>query len=208
MDRRFRRLALLAVALAFAGQHLIERELRARETSQAPATAPASLHTPEQEAAPSRAVIPADAIAIPVAGVAKGALRDDFGAPRSRGRRHTAIDILAPRGTPAVAAIDGVILKLFESRNGGLTIYLADASRTTVFYYAHLDRYAEGLTEGARVARGSVIGFVGTTGNAPRDVPHLHFGVERLSSDGAWWQGRPENPYPLLLERGVTIPVE
>lgn len=136
---------------------------------------------------------------IPVAGVQPWQLRDNFGEERGGGRSHGAIDIMAPRGTPVIAAVDGTIRKLFTSRAGGLTIYEFDDAEQNVYYYAHLDRYADGLGEGMRVRRGSVIGFVGTTGNAPSTSPHLHFAIEILPPTKEWWRGTPVNPYPLLL---------
>jgi murein DD-endopeptidase MepM/ murein hydrolase activator NlpD len=143
-------------------------------------------------------------LAIPVLGVEREALRDSYGAPRN-GHLHAAIDIMAPRGTPALAAVDGTILKLFHSGEGGLTIYLADPSRSTVYYYAHLDGYAPDVHEGSVVARGEVIGFVGSSGNAPANAPHLHFGIERLPPGGNWWKGAPTNPYPILRAHGETL---
>ena len=141
---------------------------------------------------------PAELI-IPVRGIRKDDLVDTWGQSRGAGtRRHTAIDILAPRGTDALAAVDGTILKLFNSRAGGLTLYLADQSRTNCYYYAHLDSYAAGIREGMQVKQGDVLGFVGTTGNAPPNTPHLHFGIERLPAGGQWWKGEPVNPYPIL----------
>jgi murein DD-endopeptidase MepM/ murein hydrolase activator NlpD len=143
-------------------------------------------------------------LVIPVLGVERDALRDSYGAQRS-GHLHSAIDIMAPRGTPALAAADGTIVKLFHSGEGGLTIYLADRPRSTVYYYAHLDSYAADVHEGSIVARGEVIGFVGSTGNAPANAPHLHFGVERLPAGGNWWKGEPMNPYPILRAHGQTL---
>ena len=145
-----------------------------------------------------------DAIAIPVAGVRREQLRDHFDDPRG-GRAHRAIDIEAPRGTPVLAAIDGSVRKLFLSRAGGITIYQADPAGQWIYYYAHLDAYAPALAEGKPLKRGDVIGFVGTTGNAPPGSPHLHFAIERMSPSGEWWKGEPVNPYPILMSRGVTF---
>ncbi|HVT43054.1 MAG TPA: M23 family metallopeptidase [Thermoanaerobaculia bacterium] len=142
-------------------------------------------------------------IVIPVAGVTRDLLRDDFGQPRG-GRRHQAIDILAPRGTAVLASVEGTVMKLFESKAGGLTIYLSDSNAGVLYYYAHLDAYAAGLTEGARVHRGQIIGYVGSTGNAPPGAPHLHFAIERLPETKEWWKGEPVNPYPILMASGVT----
>lgn len=135
---------------------------------------------------------------IPVAGVLPSDLHDNYEQPRGGGRIHGAIDIMAPRGTEVVAAVDGTIRKLFNSRAGGLTIYQFDESQQRVYYYAHLDRYADGLVEGEHVRQGTVIGYVGTSGNAAPDAPHLHFSVETLPPTKEWWKGSPENPYPLL----------
>jgi murein DD-endopeptidase MepM/ murein hydrolase activator NlpD len=139
------------------------------------------------------------ALLIPVVGVGADALRSDFNQPRGRGRTHGAIDIRAPRGTPVVAAIDGSIRKLFTSRAGGITIYQTDPNEEKIYYYAHLDRYAAGLKEGMKVTRGTVIGYVGTSGNAPVNTPHLHFAIMRLPPTKEWWKGDPIDPYPFLV---------
>ncbi|HVE72891.1 MAG TPA: M23 family metallopeptidase [Thermoanaerobaculia bacterium] len=141
---------------------------------------------------------------VPVSGVAAEDLHDNFEQPRSGGRTHRAIDILAPRGTPVVAAVDGTIRKLFTSKAGGLTIYQFDRDENRLYYYAHLDAYANGLAEGAVVSQGTVIGYVGTTGNA-RETPHLHFSIEDLPPTKEWWKGSPVNPYPLLTKRASAL---
>jgi murein DD-endopeptidase MepM/ murein hydrolase activator NlpD len=133
-----------------------------------------------------------------VQGVQASDLRDTYSEARSGGRTHNAIDILAPYGTPVVASVDGTIRKLFTSKAGGLTIYQFDRDESRVYYYAHLERYADGLAEGQVVARGTVIGYVGTSGNAPIGTPHLHFAIEDLPPTKEWWKGEPINPYPLL----------
>jgi peptidoglycan LD-endopeptidase LytH len=138
---------------------------------------------------------------IPVEGIRPENLRRDFDQKRSGGRSHQALDILAPRGTPVVAVADGTIRKLFNSRAGGLTIYQYDESEKTCFYYAHLDRYAAGIREGLPVKAGTLIGYVGTTGNAPPSAPHLHFAVTRLPPTKEWWKGEAIDPYPLLTAR-------
>jgi len=137
------------------------------------------------------------AMIVPVAGVDRSAMRDMFNEGRGN-RRHEAIDILAPRGTPVIATDDGVVKKLFTSKPGGLTIYQFDPDERFCYYYAHLDRYAPGLHEGQALHTGDVIGYVGTTGNAPKDTPHLHFALIRLDPDKRWWKGTYVNPYPLL----------
>ncbi len=138
---------------------------------------------------------------IPVEGIRPENLRRDFDQKRSGGRSHQALDILAPRGTPVVAVADGTIRKLFNSRAGGLTIYQYDEAEKTCFYYAHLDRYAAGIREGMPVKSGTLIGYVGTTGNAPPSAPHLHFAVTRLPPTKEWWKGEAIDPYPLLTAR-------
>ena len=135
---------------------------------------------------------------IPVRGVSASALRDPFNDARAVGRRHDAIDIMALRGTEVIAADDGTIAKLFTSKAGGLTIYQFDPTQTFSYYYAHLDRYAPGLAEHQPVRRGQVLGYVGSTGNASEDAPHLHFAIARLDTDRSWWKGDPIDPYPLL----------
>lgn len=137
---------------------------------------------------------------LPVRGVHAAQLKDNFDEARDGTRRHEAIDILAPRGTPVVAATDGTVAKLFTSQAGGLTVYEFDPMKAFSYYYAHLDRYAAGLAEGQALKRGDPIGEVGTSGNAPKNTPHLHFAIFRLGPEKHWWQGEPVNPYPLLLK--------
>lgn len=137
------------------------------------------------------------ALRMPIDGVAPGALRDTFDATRAAGS-HEALDIAAPRGTPVRAVDDGRIAKLFRSIPGGITIYQFDPTERFAYYYAHLDRYADGLREGAVVRTGDVIGYVGTTGNAPPNAPHLHFAIFRLGPERTWWRGTAINPYPVL----------
>lgn len=134
---------------------------------------------------------------VPVAGVPRSAMRDMFNDARG-GRRHEAIDIMAPTGTPVIATDDGIVKKLFNSKPGGLTIYQFDPDQRFCYYYAHLDRYAPGLHEGQQVKRGDVIGYVGTTGNSPKNAPHLHFALIRLDKERRWWKGTYVNPYQQL----------
>jgi len=115
------------------------------------------------------------------------------------GHRHEAIDIMRSRGTPVLAVTDGVIRKLFISRQGGLTIYEFDREGVYCYYYAHLDHYADRIREGKAVARGDVIGYVGTTGDALPDAPQLHFAIFRMGADKSWWKGEAINPYPILM---------
>jgi murein DD-endopeptidase MepM/ murein hydrolase activator NlpD len=142
-------------------------------------------------------------LTIPVEGITAPQLRDNFEEGRGK-RKHEAIDILAPRGTPVVAAVDGKVAKLFTSAAGGTTIYQFDVSERFIYYYAHLERYAPDLREGASVRRGEVIGFVGTSGNAPKNTPHLHFTIFRATPEKKWWKGDAVNPYPYLI--GNTAP--
>jgi murein DD-endopeptidase MepM/ murein hydrolase activator NlpD len=138
---------------------------------------------------------------IPVAHVAAAQLRDTFNQARSEGRRHDAIDIMAPQGTPVLAATDGTVFKLFQSDRGGVTLYELDPSQRYVYYYAHLMSYAEGVAEGRQLRRGDVIAFVGDTGNAGAGKYHLHFGISKLTSPRQWSGGDPINPYPLLVDK-------
>lgn len=137
---------------------------------------------------------------VPVAGVSPDSLRDMFNEKRGN-RIHEAIDFLAPRGTPVIATDDGVVKKLFNSKPGGLTVYQFDPDENYCYYYAHLDAYAPGLHEGQQLKRGDLVGYVGTTGNAPKDTPHLHFAVIKLDPDKRWWKGTYVNPFPLLFRK-------
>jgi murein DD-endopeptidase MepM/ murein hydrolase activator NlpD len=134
---------------------------------------------------------------IPVRGVEENELYDSFDDARGS-RVHQAIDIIAERGTPVLAVEDGTVKKLFTSKGGGLTIYQFDPAETFCYYYAHLDSYAHNVREGMSVKKGDVIGYVGSTGNASKDAPHLHFAIFRLTSERQWWKGEPINPYPIL----------
>ena len=135
----------------------------------------------------------------PVGGFDSTRLDDSFDAPRDGGaRKHNAIDIMAPRGTPVLAVADGRILKLMKSTKGGLTLYAADLEDQFVYYYAHLDHYNPKIYAGKPLMRGDTVGYVGTTGNAPANIPHLHFQVMRMPANGSYVNGTPINPYPLL----------
>jgi peptidoglycan LD-endopeptidase LytH len=133
---------------------------------------------------------------LPVAGYDRHRLRDNFSEMRGD-RVHEALDLLAPRGTPVLAVDDGVVKKLFDSKAGGHTVYQFDPTETFAYYYAHLDRYADDLREGQSVRKGDTIGYVGTSGNAPPTVPHLHFTIFKLNAQKHWWEGVPVNPFPL-----------
>ena len=139
-------------------------------------------------------------LAIPVQGLTPRDIKDNFAELRGT-RPHEAIDMLAPRGTPVVAVAEGTVKKLFTSAAGGLTVYEFDPDGTYSYYYAHLDRYAEGLVEGKHLSKGDLVGYVGTSGNAPANTPHLHFTIFRLGPEKHWWEGTPINPYPLWALR-------
>lgn len=147
--------------------------------------------------APAPAATPAT-LMVPVADMPLAKISDNYDQPRGRERHHEALDIMAPKGTKVVAAADGKLVKLFTSKPGGLTVYQFDPTEKYAYYYAHLDRYADGLKEGAELHRGDVIGYVGVTGNSNPKAPHLHFAVFELTPEKQWWKGTPVNPYPLL----------
>ena len=164
---------------------------------------PASLPTPEETSEPaSPAFVPGFVgtlkLIIPVAGVRPDQLVDTFTDARSEGRVHDAIDIPAAAGTPVLAAADGAIAKLFQSDRGGTTIYQSSTDKKLIFYYAHLQRYADGLAEGRYVKQGDVIAYVGDTGNAGPGNYHLHFSISIVNDPKRYWEGTNINPYPLL----------
>lgn len=131
---------------------------------------------------------------VPVEGVKRADVPDMFHQTRGAGE-HEAVDILAPRNTPIHAVEDGTIARLFFSKAGGITVYQFDPTEQYCYYYAHLERYMDGLTEGQKVRRGQVLGYVGTTGNAPKNTPHLHFAIFKLTDEKKWWEGEPVDPY-------------
>lgn len=137
----------------------------------------------------------------PVADLSIDGLRDTFREPRSGSRIHNALDIPAPRGRPVLSADAGRVLKLHRSAAGGLMVYTTDASERFIYYYAHLDHYRDGLREGTQLARGDTIGFVGTTGNAPANVPHLHFAILRSDNITRWSRGTPINPFKVFAKQ-------
>ncbi|MEO8216310.1 MAG: M23 family metallopeptidase [Acidobacteriota bacterium] len=176
------------------------------ETSFTPFSRPAPRSVGSNVTLPARIIpIPAGALVIPVLGMRKEDLHDNFADLRGGSRPHEALDIMAPRGTPVVAMAQGTIRKLFLSAAGGITIYEQDPTATFIYYYAHLDRYVEGLHEGQPVVAGQLLGFVGSTGNAAANAPHLHFALQQLPPTKEWWKGTAIDPYPILMNRGVTI---
>lgn len=155
------------------------------------------------DASPAELAALASQLIIPVQGIAVRDLRDSYTEPRGGGSRsHQALDIPAPRNTPVFAATNGRILRKFSSTDGGNMIYSTDASEKFILMYAHLDHYADNLVDGMPVKQGDIIGYVGTTGNAPPDLPHLHFAIARASDVRDWWKGTPVNPFPLLASHG------
>jgi peptidoglycan LD-endopeptidase LytH len=155
---------------------------------------------PPQNQPPPSSFVGTVKLIIPVAGVKPDQLLDTFTDARSEGRAHDAIDIPAPAGTPVVAASDGEIVKLFQSDRGGTTIYQLSPDKKLVFYYAHLQGYADGLYVGKFVRQGEVIGYVGDTGNAGAGNYHLHFSIAALADPKRYWEGTNINPYPLLRQ--------
>ena len=134
-------------------------------------------------------------LTLPVQSIAADDIRDSFNELRDGSRRHEAIDVLAPRHTPVLAVEDGTVARLFLSEAGGITLYQFDPTARYVYYYAHLEGYAPGLKEKDPVSRGQVVGYVGTTGNARRDTPHLHFAIFKMGDDKQWWRGTALDPY-------------
>lgn len=182
-------------------------------------TAPSATDTPVDQSAvdaaaepddpaisPSSAPGPAGGLLLPVQGIGIADIHDTFNQARGSERRHEALDIMAPAGTPILAVADGTIEKLFTSDAGGLTIYQFEPGGRFSYYYAHLQAYAPGIVEGQPVRRGDVLGTVGSSGNADPAAPHLHFAVFRLTPAREWWTGEPVNPYPLL--RGARVPAD
>lgn len=178
---------------------VIVLNLPGRDRAPAPISAPPNIGVAVAPARPADRALPsAGPLVIPVAGVTAAQLVDTFDDARGEGRVHDAIDIMAPRGTPVIAAAAGRVEKLFESERGGTTVYIRRDGGQWIDYYAHLDSYAPGLAEGQRIAQGQMIGRVGFTGDAIAEAPHLHYAVNLMAPGEGWWQGKPVNPYPLL----------
>ncbi|HEY9401213.1 MAG TPA: M23 family metallopeptidase [Pyrinomonadaceae bacterium] len=182
------------------------------QSSSAPSLTPSPSvnSTPQMSPAPpaTSEVAPAAAtssaasgLVIPVAGIRPEQLQDTYTQSRSEGRTHNAIDIMAARNTPVVAAADGTVVKLFQSERGGITLYQLCTDNRTVYYYAHLERYADGLAENRFMRRGELLGYVGDSGNAGRDNCHLHFSIWLITDPKRFWEGENLNPYPLLTKR-------
>ena len=162
---------------------------------------PAAAIQPPPPPPPPPAPTGIDNLMLPVFGVKPGDLTRSFTMHRSGGRIHQALDIMARRNTPVIAANDGVIANISVSSLGGNTIYQVDPDGEYAYYYAHLQRYARGIKEGSRVAKGQIIGFVGTSGNAPPNLPHLHFAIYKLRTPSQLRDGTPIDPYDVLTEK-------
>lgn len=182
-----------ALLLAAVIVQLVLRERAGRPAVEAPATATAA-HPPAE--------LLARGLAFPVRGIEPASIADSFTDARGLTRVHNAMDIMAPRGTAVVAVDSGTVSRLGKGGAGGITVYQLDEAGRYGFYYAHLDRLAAGLAEGQAVRRGDVLGYVGTTGNAPASAPHLHFAIFQVADGQARWGGRPINPYPLWRRPG------
>lgn len=183
-----------------------------------PVVSPAATMTPAPSTSPSPSLVPMIMpippldtaitlpyqLIIPVAGIRPDQLRDTFTDARSEGRSHDAIDIIAPRGAAVMAAADGTIARLFTSDKGGVTLYQLSPDQKFVFYYAHLERYADGIKDGKQIKQGEVIAYVGDTGNAVPGNYHLHFAIWRIPDPKKYWEGENLNPFPLL--RNPTLP--
>ena len=224
--RRDLRVSLSVVALAFVAGILVDSWLRvygppsphvstpALDTEGAhgdnrpsPRTVPSPVATAGAtlEAAPAvvgpavrgTAIARPARLSLPIEGIDVESLKGGFFEART-GHLHEAVDMLSPRDTAVRAVDDGTVAKLFVSKAGGNTIYEFDPTGRYAYYYAHLERYATGLREGDAIKRGQVIGYVGTSGNAPANTPHLHFAVFELGSERQWWKGKAVDPYPLF----------
>jgi len=207
---RFRRLLLVGLSAASAASACSRPVLYYPETYPEPKPEPraavpltdSSSSRPTLAGAPATAAdvdyLAARRIILPVAGADPRKLEDSFKDPRDGDRVHRAIDILAPRGTPILSADDGKILRMTTSTLGGISMYTVDPSSRLVYYYAHMERYNGAMSPGRSIVKGDTLGFVGTTGNAPKDIPHLHFQIMRWPADGKYWNGDPIDPFEVL----------
>ncbi|GAB5347731.1 M23 family metallopeptidase [Alteriqipengyuania sp. 357] len=190
-------------AVAEAEQPITQETVSGDERAPALAQRAANVASPDSASATRPRSTDLGQLVIPVLNVRQGDLSDSFMAERDGASRlHEAIDIMAPRGTSVVAAAPGTIERIYRSEKGGNSLYVRSRDRETIFYYAHLDKYAPGLKEGQKVRRGQRIGTVGTTGNAAPDAPHLHFAIMRTTKDAEWWEPTNAiNPFPYLTDK-------
>ncbi len=178
-------------------------------TNQTPLPLPSYLDTVQPTATPETVQTPAveypaDQLMIPVKGVKRDQLQDTYNDARNDNRVHTAIDIMAAQGTPVMAATDGEITKFLDSNLGGITIYQYSTDKKLVYYYAHLQKRDENIQEKQFVKRGTVIGYVGDTGNAGAGNFHLHFSIYEIETPEKYWEGNNINPFP-LLKNGIEV---
>jgi murein DD-endopeptidase MepM/ murein hydrolase activator NlpD len=189
---------LTSAAWIVVGSTDVDRAQRTRASPSAEPQPAAPAPAAPAPAAPASPMAPGSLL-VPVAGVSAAQLSDTFDDARGEERRHEALDIAAPAGTPVIAAAEGKIEKLFRSDDGGNTVYIRSPDGRTLYYYAHLQAYARGLEEGEAVAPGQRLGTVGSSGNADPAAPHLHFAVMRTEPGAKWWEPATAiNPYPLL----------
>ena len=181
------------LAAALPGAPVVQTDLTEADLPLRPAAQELPALNQVQANAPGR-------LLVPVEGIRAGQLTDTFDQPRGKERHHEALDIMAPKGSKVLAAGDGKVVKLFNSKPGGLTVYQFDPAEKYAYYYAHLDHYADGVKEGSVLKRGDLVGYVGSTGNADPKAPHLHFAVVELTPQKQWWKGTPVDPYPLLAD--------
>ncbi|HEY4307176.1 MAG TPA: M23 family metallopeptidase [Gemmatimonadaceae bacterium] len=214
-------LACLTIAAAACSRPVLyyptDRVAPAPKPKAAPAPAPvvstppvAADVDPNAAALPDTGYLRSRHLVVPVAGANMAKVEDSYFEPRDGGdRTHRALDILAPRGTPILSADDGKILRMSNSSLGGITMYTVDPLNRIVYYYAHMDHYNNAMSAGRIIVRGDTLGFVGTTGNAPKDTPHLHFQIMRWPTDGKYWNGDPIDPFDFLggVRRGTSAHV-
>jgi peptidoglycan LD-endopeptidase LytH len=213
--RRARIWPLIAIVVAFFAGAAVDAWLRTYGPP-LPASVRAAQDAPGTDRAPvvssvARIVAPTTGtihhpdLRSPIDGADFASWKGEFDQRRDGGSRgHEAVDILSPRNTPVHAVADGTIAKIFESKAGGHTVYQFDADGRLCYYYAHLERYADGLHDGQTVSQGDVIGYVGTSGNAPANTPHLHFAVYQLDAEKRWWKGTPLDPYLVFSKTAAS----
>ena len=198
---RWRKTLALGAVLGVCAGVVVGARVEPAVTVQVSPPVVAQVPVPLQADATDLSRLGARSLDIPVTGVSAAQLNDNYTQARAGGVEHEALDIMAPRGTPVLAVEDGRIAKLFLSKPGGITLYQFDPGSEYAYYYAHLDGYADGIAEGGLLRKGQVIGYVGSTGNASPDAPHLHFAIFKLGVEKQWWRGTPINPF--LVWRGT-----
>jgi murein DD-endopeptidase MepM/ murein hydrolase activator NlpD len=182
------------------GAPLVEADLTTLDLPLRPSQDLPAADAPPAPADAAAAAAGTGKLLLPVQGIKTANLTDTYDQPRGKQRQHEALDIMAAKGTPVLAVADGKVEKLFASKPGGTTLYQFDPSGRYAYYYAHLDRYADGIKEGMELKRGQVLGYVGVTGNSDPNAPHLHFAMFELTPEKKWWKGTPVNPYPMMAD--------